>query len=192
MSHTEAQRHSFASAAPIVTAVDRDFSRIYETWFHEVTRWVRALGAPEADLEDVTQEVFVVVQRTLPGFDGANLPGWLYRIASRQVKDHRRRAWFRNLFLRPRDVPLDEVAAGSPSPAELLERRQMERQLEALLAKLSAKRRAAFVLFEIEGYRCEEIAALENIPVATVWTRLHHARRELAERITDLDARKTP
>jgi RNA polymerase sigma-70 factor (ECF subfamily) len=189
MSRSDAQAQPFA-CAPGVTAGDRDFSRIYETWFHEVTRWVRALGAPEADLEDLTQEVFVVVQRTLPGFDGANLPGWLYRIASRQVKDHRRRAWFRNLFLRPRDVAIDDVAFAGPSPVELLERRQMERQLEASLAKLSAKHRAAFVLFEIEGYRCEEIAALENVPVATVWTRLHHARRQLKEQIAELAVRR--
>jgi RNA polymerase sigma-70 factor (ECF subfamily) len=175
-----------------VTSAACDFSQIYETWFHEVARWARALGSPEADLEDLTQEVFIIVERTLSRFDGGNLPGWLYRITARQVRDHRRRAWFRNLFLRPRDVVLDELAQSGPTPAEAVERREQERQLFGLLEKLSARRRVAFVLFEIEGYSCEEIATLENVPVATVWTRLHHARKELASRLAELDGRRRP
>ena len=43
---------------------------------------------------------------------------------------------------------------------------------------MSDTRRATFVLFEIEGYSGEEIAEIQAIPVATVWTRLHHARKE--------------
>jgi RNA polymerase sigma-70 factor (ECF subfamily) len=43
---------------------------------------------------------------------------------------------------------------------------------------MAEKRRTAFVLFEIEGYSGEEIAELFGIPVATVWTRLHHARKD--------------
>ena len=147
------------------------------------------MGGPEADLEDLTQEVFIVVQRTLKSFDGRNLPGWLYRIASHAVRDHRRKAWFRNLFLRPRDVVLEEVEQKGPGPVEILERRESERQLYRLLAKLSDRRRVTFVLFEIEGYSGEEIAALENVPVATVWTRLHHARKELAALVAELQSR---
>src|SRR5262249_7933634 len=155
-----------------------DFSDVYDQWFHEVARWIRALGGPEADLDDLAQEVFLVVQRTLPTFDGRNVAGWLYRIAAHKVRDHRRRAWFRNLFLGRRDVAIDEIAATGLNPEQSFERRQSERELFRLLDKLSVKRRVAFVLFEIEGYDCEEIAALENVPVATIWTRLHHARKE--------------
>jgi RNA polymerase sigma-70 factor (ECF subfamily) len=43
---------------------------------------------------------------------------------------------------------------------------------------MSETRRATFMLFEIEGYSGEEIAGMQGIPVATVWTRLHHARKE--------------
>jgi RNA polymerase sigma-70 factor (ECF subfamily) len=44
---------------------------------------------------------------------------------------------------------------------------------------MSESHRTAFILFEVEGYSGDEIAQLEDIPVNTVWTRLHHARREL-------------
>jgi RNA polymerase sigma-70 factor (ECF subfamily) len=186
MSGTDAEAQPLGAFLPPVAFQVSDFSSIYDEWFAEVARWVRALGGPEADLEDLTQDVFVVVQRTLPGFDGRNLPGWLYRITRRAVRDHRRKAWFRNLFLRPREVALEELAEAGPSPAELYERREAERRLFQLLEGMSEKRRSTFVLFEIEGYSGEEIAALENVPVATVWTRLHHARKELAARVAAL------
>lgn len=155
-----------------------EFDAVYRTWFHEVSRWARALGGAEAELEDLTQEVFMIVRRRLPDFNGGNLAGWLYTITSRTVKDHRRNAWFRNIFSRPREVDLDKMEAGGGTPAEAIERRQAEHALFQLLERMSEKRRAAFVLFEIEGYSGEEIAALEGVPVATIWTRLHHARKE--------------
>jgi RNA polymerase sigma-70 factor (ECF subfamily) len=183
MSRSGAEAHPLGAFASEASTPIPSFSAIYDDWFAEVARWARALGGPEADLEDLTQDVFAIVARTLPGFDGRNLPGWLYRITRRTVRDHRRKAWFRNLFLRPRDVPLELVVEDRPAPDELYERREEERRLHQLLAKLSEKRRSTFILFEIEGYSGEEIAALESVPVATVWTRLHHARRELAERL---------
>src|SRR5262245_27717153 len=76
------------------------FSDVYTEWFPRTLRWLRAFGVPDGDMEDVAQEVFLVVQRKLAEFDGRNLSGWLYRIAARTASDYRRRAWFRNLFLR--------------------------------------------------------------------------------------------
>src|SRR5262245_51751774 len=75
-----------------------DFSSLYDMWFDRVSRWLGALGAPDTDLEDLAQEVFLVVRRRLRDFDGRNVAGWLYRIASRKVGQHRRRRWFANLF----------------------------------------------------------------------------------------------
>src|SRR5580693_10495342 len=88
-------------AQHVGSAQDRavhSFESVYRTWFPEVARWVRARGANEADVEDVTQEVFIIVRRKLDQFDGRNLPGFLYRITERTVRDHRRSAWIRNLF----------------------------------------------------------------------------------------------
>ena len=160
---------------------DLDFTAVYEAWFDDVSRWARALGGPEADLDDLCQEVFIVVRRRLAEFDGRNLAGWLYAITARTVSDHRRRAWFRRLFLRPRDVELDDFAGAGDDPDAALSRKQEQQLVHRLVAKMSEKRRTAFVLFEIEGYGGEEIARLLDVPVATVWTRLHHARKEFVE-----------
>jgi RNA polymerase sigma-70 factor, ECF subfamily len=160
------------------TVTPLDFRAIYTGWFHEVSRWARALGGLDVDLDDLTQEVFLVVRRKLPSFDGRNLRAWLYRITAYTVSDWRRRRWFRSL-LRRRPLPLDEVQATGPGPVEELERKEAARTLARLLERLSARRRTTFILFEIEGYTGEEIAALEQVAVATVWTRLHRARADL-------------
>jgi len=155
-----------------------EFRAIYDQWFEDVARWIRALGGPEADRDDVLQEVFLVVRRRLSAFDGANLAGWLYRITRRQVRDFQRRSWVKHIFNRHRVDEPDRLADGRGSPAAAFEHKERQRVLYALLSKMKEDRRSAFVLFEIEGLSGEEIARVQSIPLNTVWTRLHHARRE--------------
>ena len=155
-----------------------DFRAIYDGWFVEVSRWIRALGGLDADRDDIVQEVFLVVRRRLPAFDGVNLPAWLYRITRRQVRDFRRRTWVKHIFTRLRIDEPDALPHAGGSPAMALEQKENQRVLYALLDKMQSDRRSAFVLFEIEGLSGDEIARIQNIPLNTVWTRLHHARKE--------------
>jgi RNA polymerase sigma-70 factor (ECF subfamily) len=57
---------------------------------------------------------------------------------------------------------------------------------------MSEKRRTTLVLFEIEGYSGEEIARIQDIPLATVWTRLHHARKDFFKLVKDHAERNRP
>jgi RNA polymerase sigma-70 factor (ECF subfamily) len=169
----------------VATAVGRgggtealDFRTLYDTWFTDVARWVRALGASTADQDDLVQEVFVVVHRRLPDFDGANLPGWLYRIAAHQVRDFRRLRWIRHIF--GRSVPLSSgVAATGPTPLMVLETKEKQEFLERLLSTLNDAQRAAFVLFEMDGYTGDEIARIQQVSINTVRARIHRARKKL-------------
>jgi RNA polymerase sigma-70 factor, ECF subfamily len=163
-----------------------DFTAVYDRHFHDVLRWIRAFGGPEAELEDLAQEVFVVVRRKLPSFDGGNLPGWLYKIAKLTVRDHTRRAWFRRIFRSRRAVEFDDLASVSGDPEALLASRENQRLFYRLVGQMSERRRETFVLFEVEGFTCEEIARLQNVPVGTVWTRLHHARKEFIAKVKGL------
>jgi len=155
-----------------------EFRAIYEQWFDEVARWIRAMGGPQADREDLVQDVFLVVHRRLPDFDGQNLPGWLYQIARHRVRDFRRLTWVRRVLFGK--VPLSEnlpVSGASPSDgAETNEKREL---LERLLTKLNEHERAALVLFEIDGYSGEEIAEIQGVPLNTAWGRIHNARKKL-------------
>jgi RNA polymerase sigma-70 factor (ECF subfamily) len=156
-----------------------DFDDVYREWFRHVVRWARALGGSSADLDDVAQEVFLVVQRKLVSFDGVNLGAWLFTITARTVSDQRRRGWFKKLFLRRDQDGLGKLrAVGDPSVE--LERKQRQEALYRILDRISDKRRTVFVLYEVEEYSGEQIAELLQIPLATVWTRLHHARKELS------------
>jgi RNA polymerase sigma-70 factor (ECF subfamily) len=155
-----------------------DFSSLYDAWFAHVSRWLRALGAPEADVEDLAQETFLVVRRRLPDFDGQNVPGWLYRIASRKVRQHRRRRWIQSLFTSKSAIDIEDLPWSGASAVATLETKEKRMLLEALLGKMTEKRRVAFRLFEVEGYGGEEIAEILDVPINTVWTRLFHARKE--------------
>jgi RNA polymerase sigma-70 factor (ECF subfamily) len=172
-----APRLGLERRADPIPAPSLDFATVYNDWVHQVSRWVRALGGLELDVEDVAQEVFVVVRRKLPAFDGNNLAGWLYKITEYSVREYKRRSWFRNLLHRRDEGALRDL----PDPREgvaLVEHKQEMRLVARVLERMNETRRATFVLFEIEGYSGEEIAQLHDVPVATVWTRLHYARKE--------------
>jgi len=164
--------------APREDESERRFRDIYERWFADVVRWLYALGVPSSDTEDLAQEIFLVVQRKLNRFDGGNLAGWLYRIAQLTVRDHRRRAWFKNLTVRRREIDVAGIELTTPGPAARYEEAENRRLFQKLVAGMSEKLRTAFVLFEVEGYSGEEIARIQDIPLGTVWTRLHLARKE--------------
>jgi RNA polymerase sigma-70 factor, ECF subfamily len=173
-----------APVAPVRVDAPR-FDGVYRAFFDDVSRWVRALGGPDAEREDLVQDVFLIVHRRLGDFDGNNVRGWLYRITRNRVRDFRRLRWFRLLL---GSVRVDDAAAASASdsPDAALCNREKQRLLAQLLSKLSEVERVAFVLFEIEGCSGEEIARLQNVPVNTVWARIHKARAKLAARAARL------
>jgi RNA polymerase sigma-70 factor (ECF subfamily) len=156
-----------------------DFTAVYREWFGSVVAWLRALGTPLSELEDVAQETFLVVRRKLDAFDGRNLPGWLYKIAAQTASDQRRRAWFRRLLQRAPESTLAGVPADGPDPLRSCEIAQAQRDLERLLGRLKEAQRVTFWLFEVEGYRAPEIAGLLGVTESTVTMRLHRARKEL-------------
>src|SRR5687767_5222912 len=162
-----------------------DFDAVYVTYFQEVMRWIRAMGGREPDQEDLAQEVFMIVGRKLQNFDGQNIKGWLYRITQRTVRDYRRAAWFRNLFggkkVLDSEPALLRLVEPGKGPNEHVEQQEAARTMAMILERMRDKQRTAFVLFEIEGYSGEEIAELENVPLNTIWSRLHHARKDFTE-----------
>jgi RNA polymerase sigma-70 factor (ECF subfamily) len=160
------------------------FEAVYHSYFRQVVGWMRAMNVPAGDMEDAAQEVFLVVRRKLSGFQGDNLAGWLFRIADLTARNYRRLAWFKHFFVRePSESPSDAWAM-SGTPAMTLEEKEDRRALSQMLAGMSPKRRETLILFEVEGYSGQEIAALQGVPIKTVWTRLHHARRDLVAQVT--------
>jgi RNA polymerase sigma-70 factor, ECF subfamily len=153
-----------------------------EALFREQARFVasflRHMGTSESDLDDMLQDVFVLAHRKggyLPGAAGPRT--WLASLAIRVVLARRRSRARRP---QPAEVP-ENLADGTQSPAEQLESRLSLKRVQTALEDLSVEHRAAFILFEIEGESCESIAAMWNVPVGTVYSRLHHARKRFLE-----------
>ena len=145
----------------------------------DVARLVyRMLNAP-ADLEDVVQEVFVQVFRSLKDFRGqSKFSTWLHRVTVNVVLMHRRSARSRPVLTE--ELPGEIVGdAGQVLPDEDAERRERMRAFQRILGKLADKKRVVFVLHELEGLAPAEIAEVVGAPVLTVRTRLFYARREL-------------
>ena len=157
-------------------ALPAPFPEVYRAHFRFVWRVLARLGVREGDLLDATQNVFVVVHRQLPHFEGrSELTTWLFSICRRVVKDYRRSAPIRLEVL----VDVGELAsrAGTAeSPLHRLEHDNLRRVLEAVLEKLPEKLRTPFVLFELEEMSGEDIASLLEVPVGTIRSRLRLAR----------------
>lgn len=160
--------------------VPEAFTRLFRKHRAAVSRIVFRMLGPSADLEDVVQEVFIQVYRSLPDFRGqSKFSTWLHRVAVNVVLMARRRA-------RSRPLLTGEEAARNEPNGDVLPDQQLARSrcLDAfrrLLDRLSEKKRAVFILHEIEGLPAAEIAATLACPVLTVRTRLFYARRELVQ-----------
>jgi RNA polymerase sigma-70 factor, ECF subfamily len=159
---------------------------VYRRHFDFVYRVARRLGGWRLDAEDVTQQVFLVVERRLSSFDAsAQLTTWLYGITLNVVRAMRRRLRLELLYR------ADEAEAAHV-PVVSLDRAELDsaaRIAESILQSMAAKKRDVFVLAEFEGLSCAEIAAIVRAREQTVWSRLHYARREFAARLAERQGR---
>jgi RNA polymerase sigma-70 factor (ECF subfamily) len=165
-----------AVPAPAATAEQPAVHALFIEHAPFVYRVLRRLGVSEAEVEDVCQEVFMVVHRRLPEFEGrSRLRTWIYAIAVRRASNHVRRAYRR--LEKPTDSPPEPPALDDPST--LLEQRRARALLDALLDRLEQDKRQVFVLFELEELNMREIAAIVGCPLPTAYARLYAARRDL-------------
>lgn len=153
-----------------------------------VSSFVHRLGVREADVDDVVQEVFVVAHQK-----GGYLPGpatprsWLGAIAVRVAGSARRATARRREDYDTVALERTEYAGGSPS--EAVEVAESLLRVQRALDTLDEEHRSVFLLYEVAGEDCCSIAAALDVPVGTVYSRLHHARKrfirehEVLERI---------
>jgi RNA polymerase sigma-70 factor, ECF subfamily len=157
----------------------RAFGELFRRHRSRVARLVQRLGTRPSEREDLLQEIFTQVHRSLRDFRGQSRFGtWLYRVAVNVVLMQRRAA-------RSRPALVESPVWASPAsdqlqPDEELARRLRVQAFQRLLERLSDKKRAVFVLHELEGLAPAEIGKIVGAPVLTVRTRLFYARRELA------------
>jgi RNA polymerase sigma-70 factor (ECF subfamily) len=153
------------------------FSEVYSENVAFVWRSLRRLGISERDLDDVCQEVFVIVHRKLATFHAtAMMRTWLFGIARRVAADHRKRAHVRRETLAVPSTLDTSAAVIDTEPAEMRRARAI---LDEILDELDDKKRAVFVLFELEGMPMSEIAKAVECPLQTAYSRLAAARKQV-------------
>jgi RNA polymerase sigma-70 factor (ECF subfamily) len=152
---------------------------LYDRYARDVWRAIRRSLDDGADVDDLVHATFVALPRIAASYDarGASCRSWLCGIGVRLALRHRRGTW---RFRRMLGAFAQTIVGRSKSHPELeASSREEVSRLEEALARLSDKKRAVFVLVELEGLSAEETAKVLEVPAATVRTRLFHARREL-------------
>ncbi len=167
----------------------------FETLVHRYSRHVYniayRLSGNEADAKDLAQEAFLRVYRALSRVEpGVPLEAWLYRIVLNLFIDQLRRRG--KVRLEPLDAPVvtprgNEVERTlpdpSPNPEEQVVTGQLDAEIQQALVALSPDLRVVVVLVDIQGFSYEEVAQILRVPLGTVKSRLHRARRFLRDRL---------
>lgn len=162
-----------------------DFDAVYRQCFPSVWKTLARLGVPQAQLDDVTQEVFLLIHAKLGELrDPARLRAWTTSFAVRAASDVRRQLRRRG---EGEELPEGLVAPGrTDGPSE---QRQGLELLQAVLAKLSDEMREVFVLVELEELSGPEVAQSLGLNLNTVYSRLRLARAEFNELVAQLQER---
>lgn len=178
------------SARPAPASAEEDDARtpslreVYTDYSGYVWRIALRMGIPEHAVEDVMHEVFLIVDRRLPQFDGqVAMTTWLYHQTRGVVSNHRRR--------HHREQRRIAIADPKPSPSIDPEaevgRKQAAAFVDDFIGGLDPQKREVFALVELEGLPVPEVAQMIGINLNTAYSRLRAARTQFsraAERIS--------
>jgi RNA polymerase sigma-70 factor (ECF subfamily) len=156
------------------------FEELLDTYEARVYRLAMRFTGNVSDAEDVTQEIFLGVYKSLANFRGdSSLGTWIYRIAMNHCLEFRRKR-------RLESIPLEEeltlvVSDWRDDPAQSADKQEISERVEAAINALSPQHRDVIVLHELQGLTYQEVAATLNVPVGTVKSRLSNAFRRLRD-----------
>jgi RNA polymerase sigma-70 factor (ECF subfamily) len=146
---------------------------LYDRYREPVRRFVARATSDAEDVDDLVQAAFLAAARSASRYDGRpSCRPWLVGIAAQLLRRRRRSVGY--LFAVLSSLRGMRAATTDPRPAL-----QARADVERALGGISEAKRITLLLAEVEGLSCAEIAAALDVPIGTVWTRLHAARREM-------------
>ena len=158
------------------------WDEVVRTHSARVFRLAYRLTGNRHDAEDLTQDVFVRVFRSLADYTPGTFEGWLHRITTNLFLDNVRRKQRIRFDALPDDA--ERLPSNTPSPATEIDERLFDPDVQKALDALPPEFRAAVVLCDIEGLSYEEIAATLDIKLGTVRSRIHRGRAQLRAALT--------
>ncbi len=177
------QQHDRQLARQITNGTPGAWASFVDAYGPRLHRLTRRYTACEADAEDLTQEVFVALFQSMAAYRGeASLATWSYRVALNHCLKHAAKT-------RPITVPYDD-AREQPEPAERgpahqAARRELSGQLHTALDNLSPDHRTIVILHELHEMTYAECAAVLEVPIGTVKSRLSTAFRRLRSSLSE-------
>jgi len=152
------------------------FVDVYSGHFDLVWRSLRHLGVPAQQLDDAVQDVWLVVHRKLPEFDGRSaVSTWLFGICINVARAQRRA----REVTRPAEPLREDLQSVEPSPERALESSQAWTLVQGFMAGLPELHRAIFVSSLLENFSPPETASATGVDVNTVYKRVRALRRSL-------------
>lgn len=155
---------------------------LYDRYQEPVRSFIARVTRDAHDVDDLLHGTFLAAAQSAHRYDGrANARPWLVGIAATLLR-RRRQSLTRLIRV------LGSVKDSLSPPADPNPRLHARTDLERALARLSEPKRITLLMAEVEGLSCEEISQALQIPIGTVWTRLHAARRELRQALEHAEA----
>lgn len=150
-----------------------------------IWRLLARLGVHAADVDDATQQVFMVLlTRARLTIQEGRERAFLFGIAVRVAREHRRRDQKR---ARQSEIDFDAMAHPGLDLESLTDQQRARELLDRLVQSIPEELRMIFILFEIEGLPAIEVAALLDIPAGTVASRLRRARQHFRQSVQQMN-----
>jgi RNA polymerase sigma-70 factor (ECF subfamily) len=188
MEPSAVQAMPFDAAPPVATPpTTSSVEELFRKHARFVAKFLARLGVPPGDVDDQVQEVFLIVHRKGFVLTGARPTTFLASIAHKVASTARRTQARRHLS--DEEGVLDVIVSQAPDPHARADVNQSLTRVGRALGTLDFDKRVAFVLFEIEGMSCPEVAEALELSVGTVYSRLHAARAAF-KKAYDREARR--
>ena len=158
------------------------FEALYNGYKGQVFRTALAITRDQAAAEDILQECFIRLHRSLGTLDESQpLAPWMYRVTVNLCYSWMTR---QRRLLHSLEEALEWLGAlPQPSPSQLIERQEVRAAIEQAISSLSLDQRVTLVLYYLNGLSVEEIAAAMGRPAGTVKSRLHYGRKNIRRRL---------
>jgi RNA polymerase sigma-70 factor (ECF subfamily) len=165
----------------------RAFETLYRKHEHQVYRTALAILGESQAAEEVLQDCFLRAYKHLQRLNGEpSVSPWLHRVAVNLCYSRLRRNYLAQLTVSLESLSNHPFPSHSPSPEDSTQYNEIQATVQRGIAALGFKHRSVIVLYYLQGFSLEEIAYILDCPVGTVKSRLHHARKELSQRLTSL------
>lgn len=166
---------------------DKAFSELFEEYRYQIIKLCYGFVRNQEDAEDLTQEVFIEIYRSITNFRGdSKLSTWIYRIAVTKSLNKVKKNKFNQLLSSLENIFDHSKMNHVADPNQLLQSKESAKILQQSIDKLAENQRIAFVLHHYDGYAYQQISEIMNCSLSSVESLIHRAKVNLEKKLSIL------